>query len=494
MRALIATLPRRLGWAVLALVLAFCIALWLTWHTDAAAMQSMTDGDFMKRFFALPALAAVATWVLLTACASSPVIGTANAAAPAAAEPAKPFMAQVVGLQWLNPLQRKDYSTEWQLLWTLGLAQPNKDDEMVKSNPKKYTKLQAIGIIADGNNGKDTFEGYHEKYVSELIYKFHDIYFKDSTYFYNTHSLTDKKTWRELAGIHVEYAVPAGRLDPVGAATYMRETIRKSFVIGNPKVPTGWSKSTPPDVHVTAGGPNAGFTSLSAALDYLRAHPNETAWAVNWDAPSFPPKDEQINENMVMLVLAGPSYQTGREPLAWVGYPATRAAADFEAKKGLPPRAVQAWKAAFEAATGNAGKRDTDIGYVIHDANNTHADSSDRIGKLAQALTTELVEFDFMKQAFNTPALLGEMGAGTALTNVALGIAYANHFGKNVLVAGTSDAAQSTAVLVLPLAKVRPINPDKPWFRARSNNNAFLPWWGIRHDANPQFQQQGFSE
>jgi hypothetical protein len=31
------------------------------------------------------------------------------------------------------------------------------------------------------------------------------------------------------------------------------------------------------------------------------------------------------------------------------------------------------------------------------------------------------------------------MGAGTALTNVALGIAYANHIGKTVLVAGTTE-------------------------------------------------------
>jgi len=33
------------------------------------------------------------------------------------------------------------------------------------------------------------------------------------------------------------------------------------------------------------------------------------------------------------------------------------------------------------------------------------------------------------RQTFNMPALLGETGAGTALTNVALAIAYANHVG-----------------------------------------------------------------
>jgi hypothetical protein len=214
---------------------------------------------------------------------------------------------------------------------------------------------------------------------------------------------------------------------------------------------------------------------------------------MNWDAPSFP-KDEQINENMVLLVLAGPNFNTERSALAWIGYPATKSVADFEAQKGRPARAVQAWQAALNAAVSNAGKQDTDIGYVIHDANNTLPDSPDRIGKLAVALTTEVPEFDYAKQTFNTPALLGEMGAGTALTNVALGIAYANHFGKNVLVAGTSDAEHPTAVVVAPPAVVRPIDHEKDWFRARAESYAYLFWWGIRHDADPQQQMQGYSD
>ena len=110
----------------------------------------------------------------------------------------------------------------------------------------------------------------------------------------------------------------------------------------------------------------------------------------------------------------------------------------------------------------------------------------------------ELPAFDFLQQSFNTPALLGEMGAATVLTNVALGIAQANHFGQNVLVAGSSDAGQTTGVLILPPAKVRPIDPVKPWFRARGGGNAYLMWWGIRHawatmDAG-QFNEQGYSK
>lgn len=46
--------------------------------------------------------------------------------------------------------------------------------------------------------------------------------------------------------------------------------------------------ATPPDVRVTMGGANAGFTSLMADLSYLQSHPNETVWVMSWDAPSLP--------------------------------------------------------------------------------------------------------------------------------------------------------------------------------------------------------------
>jgi len=113
---------------------------------------------------------------------------------------------------------------------------------------------------------------------------------------------------------------------------------------------------------------------------------------------------------------------------------------------------------------------------------------ADRLAALARTVTEEMPELDFMKQTFNTPELLGEMGAGTALTNVALGIAYANHLGKTVLVAGTTDQAQPVATLVVPPAVVRPIRYDEPWLRARARGTACLPWWGIRHDAAPRSQ------
>jgi hypothetical protein len=413
----------------------------------------------------------------------------ARAAAPQ--EAPAPFIAQVVGLQWLNPLQRRDYPTEWQLLWTLGLVKPNKDDEKVKEKPVKFSSLHVISSIADGMKGTRPFKDYYEQYAEKPIELMWSNYFSTSRYFYNVHGLDSKQTWRELAGIHVEYAVPHERLNAAEAGKHLKDAIIYCFDIGNRKSPTLWTRDTPPDVRVTAGGPNAGFTSLTNALDYLQAHPTETAWVMGGDMPSYPPREDQLNENMVLLVLAGPSFNTGRDPLAWIGYPASRSPIEFEAIKGMPPRAVQAWQATMADAAANAGKRDIDIGYVIHDADNTHQDSSDRIAHLAQTLTTEIPEFDYHRQTFNTPALLGYMGAGTSLTNIALGITYANHMGKHVLVAGTTDKEHPTAVLIQPPAKVRPIDHDDPWFRARGEGNAYMMWWGWRHDMPPH--SQGYS-
>lgn len=486
------TLSRRIFFCLMAFIFCATFSIWRTWMNEQNSQNLIDNGALVTRILLLPVLLVFILFSFLTACASKNIFSpSSNSQIHDTAIPPKNFSAQVVGVQWLNPLQRRDYSTEWQLLWTLGLAAPNINDDKVVENPKKYSTLQAIGSVAIGNEGEETFEGYHKKYVNKLTVLFHDIYFSSSTYFYNAHSLKDRRTWRELAGIHIEYALPSGRIDPIRAENYTRDRITNIFHIGNQNIPNAWSRDTQPDVRVTAGTANVGFSSLSAALDYLQTHPNETVWAMNWDAPSRP-KDKQINENMVLLVLAGPNYKTEREPLAWIGYPASHNVADFEKKSDLPPRVAQAWKATLDKAVQNAGKEAIDIGYVIHDANNTHADSSERIGNLAHVTSKEIVEFDFVKQSFNTSALLGEMGAGSALTNVALGIAYANHIGKNVLVAGTTDLEKPTAVVIVPPAKVRPIDHDKPWFRARGENNAYLMWWGLRHDAGPGMQ--GYSK
>ncbi|MDB0529654.1 virulence factor [Ralstonia solanacearum] len=476
-----ATWPRRLGLALGILVLS--AGLMLAWmvHDAQTTPRIYSDEELMKRLVIMPALLAGIVFLFGTALMQrSAQAATSKAeAATAATEPVKPFMAQVVGLEWLNPLQRRDYPTEWQLLWTLGLVQPNKKDDMVRTDPKGFTTLQLVADVAFGNWGKESFDGYYEKYVDELLVLLADRYVMNRKYFYTVAS-EDRKEWRELAGIRVELAVPANRLDPVETETFLRKEMIGAFSIGNKNFKSLWSRDTPPDVRVTQGGANAGFTSLNAALDYLQAHPQESVWVMNWDAPDFPSKEARINENLAVLFLAGPELKTEREPLAWVGRAATGNINDYERKAGTT-RVIQAWKATIEAAAKNTGRSTEDIQYTIHDAGKGSDTASGRLAGLSRTLTETMPEFDYQKQTFNTAGLLGDMGAGSALTNVALAIARANHLGGSVLVAGTTDPAHPTAVVVAPPAKLTPIDPDKDWFRARGENNAYLPWWGHRH-------------
>ncbi|OOA09220.1 virulence factor, partial [Burkholderia cenocepacia] len=339
--------------------------------------------------------------VMATFLSSPPLRAETRAASTQSVEGASaaPFVAQVVGLEWLNPLQRRDYPTEWQLLWTLGLASANKNDDMVRANPKKYSAVQAISIIADGSSGRESFGGFYEKYIDELLVLFRTRYFTDSNYFY-TVKPGDRSRWRELAGVHVELAI-SGRLDPIKAKAYLRDQIISTFEIGNSSAKDLWSHDTPPDVHVTSGQGNAGFTSLNAALDYLAAHPDKSAWVMNWDAPSFPPNDEQINENMVVLFLAGPDLKTEREPLAWIGKAARSNVKDFDAKQGAS-RAVQAWKSTIDTAATNAGVPVSSLNYIVHDAGKGSDAASTRIASLSQTLTEVLPEYDFRTQTFNT--------------------------------------------------------------------------------------------
>nr|WP_254602451.1 virulence factor [Burkholderia lata] len=449
-------------------------------------------GDWMKRLLIAPSLVAILALVVSTITTMTPAHADAviqkDAAALNTNERARPFVAQVVGLEWLNPLQRRDYPTQWQILWTMGLVQPNKNDDMVRTMPQKFSNLQSIGALVYGNHGEETFKGFYHKYVSKLLGLFGDRYVMNAKYFYTVKS-RNKDDWRELAGMRIEFAIPQ-RLDPAEAKTFLQSEFVDNYEIGNKYFLDLWSKDTPPDVHVNQGDANAGFTSLNRALDYLQANPDKSAWVMNWDAPNFPPKDAQINENMVVLFLVGPNFKTEREPLAWIGRVATGNVRDYEAKDGAT-RAVQAWKATIDSAARNAGVTVPSLNFVVHDAGGGGEASSERIGALSQTLTEVLPDYNAREQTFNTPALLGPMGAGTALTDVVLAIGRANHLDEKVLVAGTTDAQHPTAVVVVPPSRITPIDPDKDWFRARGENNAYLPWWGRRHDTN--YGMQGYS-
>lgn len=161
MNTLLSTWPRRVGVALAVLLLSVAVTASWTYYAQQAATQPLSVEEWMKRLIVLPLLVVVAVFALWAGLRKSGIekaavttTATATSVAAAAAVPDRPFRAQVVGLAWLNPLQRRDYPTEWQLLWTMGLAKPNEHDDMVKEDPKGFTAVQPVAGVAYGNDGR----------------------------------------------------------------------------------------------------------------------------------------------------------------------------------------------------------------------------------------------------------------------------------------------------------------------------------------------------
>jgi hypothetical protein len=485
MNSLFASWPRRLGFAALV----FGLAAFASWQHAEVNTASLSPENQMLRFLALPGLFAAAVLALTTACAGLSKAPKSDLSPTEGRRPA-PFTAQVMGIQWMNPLIRRDYPTEWQLLWVQGLAQPNRNDEVVRERREKYSSVQYVSSIVSNVHKQKRFSDIFLQYNEEFYRPLGRRYAMNGDYFYTIHG-RDPKRWRELHGIHVEFAIPdTPDLPPEQAAKTVRDALNREFEFHH--VPRLSTANIPADVRITAGGANAGFTSLAAAFDYLEAHPDKTVWVMNWDAPEYP-DDESLAENCVLLVLAGPAYESGREPLARIGRPAVSEAQHFKADPHAS-RAAQAWQAALGAATTAAGVEPQALGHVIHDAAAGSAEAGQRVATLGQGLITALPEFDFMAQSFNTAKLLGDMRAGSALTDVALAVAWTHQKGQPVLVAGTREAERAVAVVVTPPDRARRADPDKDWFRARGEGNAYLPWWGLRKQDDWSKTMQGFSD
>ena len=148
----------RLGFCVTIFSATFIISLWLSWRAETHSSTVLTDGDLMIRPMLIPSLTAALAFAFCSSAKSAPSSAETSTSAMSSGQK-KPYVAQVVGVQWLNPLQRKDYPTEWQLLRIIGLAEPNKNDDMVKSEPELFLGIQPILAIASGNDGTRSFTG-----------------------------------------------------------------------------------------------------------------------------------------------------------------------------------------------------------------------------------------------------------------------------------------------------------------------------------------------
>ena len=226
-------------------------------------------------------------------------------------------------------------------------------------------------------------------------------------------------------------------------------------------------------------GVDAGFRSLSAAMDYLEANPDKTAWVMAMDAPDYP-KYKQTTENCVILILASANKPNERLPLALIHRVDNQPIAQFQSKPG-DPASNQAWKAALAGAAEHGNKTLADVGMTFVDTGRG-ADKTQRLTAVSRALTETQPDFDFKTRLFDTTARIGDGQAAMSVVNLAMGIAYSHERNTSVLVTDTADPAVAHAVLITPPPGHVAPDPNRRFDRATGEGRAYWPWWGARRD------------
>jgi hypothetical protein len=459
----------KVGWAAALTALSFAISVFPLVRMSGVEIGYLTTDDLIRRLLILPLTVGfyvfVACFALMGFNSARDEVRNESKPASAGDEHGALDMAQVVGVVWLNPLCRRDYPTEWRILWTLGLMKPDQVCDWPGTSAMKPGAMRPVLTVAGQNGDSETFHRTHQSYIDEML------------------GLLARGRFEgfgpaaDIRDIRLEYAIPAYRLDPVEVHEYVHRRLAREFASGSAPLDDGCGAQVSPHVNLTRGGANAGFASLNAAMDYLQENPDKSVWVMNWDAPDRPSKGKQSSENMALLVLAGPRYEARCEPLAWIGRAVTGSIRNYVPRPGAV-RAIEAWRDTVAMAAAYAHSEVANIDYVIHDAGLGSDLASARLGTLGRSLTETLVAFDYRKQSFNTAARLGDMGAGSALTNIAMAIGRAHYVGNKVLVAGTTDSDRPVAVVVVPPERPDGAAPGAVQLRARSWSSGDLPWWG----------------
>jgi hypothetical protein len=464
MSGMISTLPRRLALCACATLLALAFGFfYLRWTIDQGA--DLTDMSLLKWLLVAPLAAGLATGSVLSLLnrppgwsKSTPLEAPQPMCLPEEAQ-LEPTLVQVLGLQWLSPVHRGDYPTQWHLLWAQGLAKPNADDPRLAEDDSAFEKVDVFRpLVSEAELPMGAFGHYLDKLLDQL----RDSYHSDPSALYTVCAPKPEQP-RSLDNIFISCAVPDA-VDPVAARELVSDRVSSAFQLAKAR----------PVVHVHAGGAEAGAAALKLAHDYLRSFPHHSAWVLSWDAPELP--TPAVSENFVLSVLAGQGFDSGRHPLAWLGAATTVASAEpsSESTPTDDPGDNKAWSAAMRGAVANAGIEG--FGHVVYDTTN----SADGIAGLAQALTQVLPDFSIHRSGFDVGQTFRPAGACAVPLSMALAIARVAHLGSSAAVTVALPALQGVTALAVnaPLGESLPIKGT--WFRAVTEDFAHMPWWGRR--------------
>ena len=424
---------------------------------------------------------------------------------PAADQKAR-FTAQVVAVQWVGPVVWRDYPTQWNLYRLMGLAEPNPDDKEAKTDPD-YQGIKAIRAIAGNVSGKASFDGYIESHLAEMLLPHRIPYFTVKSGFYSDAKGSNRPKWTD---VHVEFSGPDRIMrlpdSPGGSLISLPEETAKKFgwtagvlmteerylrsgsaeqmrgIVENQimSISGSYRPENNPDhklteVVVRQGGPSMPFRSLAAALDWLEAHPDKTAWVMAMDAPGYP-KTRQANENSVLIVLAHPDYDTLRQPLAWIHRVQNEVVKNKQHDQGHPSLR-RAWETALAGALASGDVKPEQVGRIFHDSQLRSDTGKARIRRLMPAVQTLFPGAELDRDLFDVQTLFGDCGAATGALHLALAVAHVQAVGSPALAVSAAEDDTALAVLVTPPADRQPRDESKPWFRARSAAWAYWPWW-----------------
>jgi len=156
----------------------------------------------------------------------------ASAQAPAAV---------LLGVQWLNPLMRRSYPTQWNLLWAQGLAQPNDNDLQAKD----FKLGDSVGQLTSGLAHNERLEDFphvrRNKFNSALsdlitapLNTFHD-YLTDPNDFYSIKLGTSRPNYQDATvffGLPREWLDTPTYLNPNMKSTDLDDLLKEQAAMG----------------------------------------------------------------------------------------------------------------------------------------------------------------------------------------------------------------------------------------------------------------------
>lgn len=246
-----------------------------------------------------------------------------------------------------------------------------------------------------------------------------------------------------------------------------------------------FGENTRPGSFTLASG-NSGWTTLETAWQTIATPEAKVIWLGTVDSPSWP-KDELPNEAAVLLMVAHPGFDSGREPLAYFTAPTVVPVKGLKRVQGESLRAT-ALRLAVEQVCAAAGIAPASIGTVARDCGRHSKEAATRLAETSAALLPLLPDYDIVHQGIDLAAVFGELGANTVNYTLLLAAYAANQRRHPVLYISSRDPDAGRAMLVLPTPNpVPPTDPERLNRVARSRGQWYRPWWGQRLDGKKDF-------